>query len=266
MDQGLSLTSNVVIVSEELNQTDIDWSSLVKQGILAIIIRLSHGITQDTMAQNNLVNAHAVGLLVHGYHEYEGLDGEVDFSLNNASKLGLPAGAYMFLKGAPDENSSAFANNWQSAGWLIGTTDSSDHYYRWKIADQEPTQYDLWQFDNWHAFDATGKLIITPVNPTPSNDSVIPGIPESGAYVDYGYDSTGLLGGKSLGYSTNGVNFYAVITPFGIIFRQPDLDRISQGLINKLKLQSPNGTVFSLNITDEGLLITTKEDDKNVKN
>lgn len=267
MDQNLELAYNVIILSEDVEQTTIDWPNLVKQGVQAAIVRLSHGVTKDSQAESNLVHAREIGLVVHGYHEYEGLDAEIGFSVDNASELSLPMGAYMFLTNVSNESIAlSFANNWQAAGWSVGLENASGSYYHWIVSESEPDIYDVWQFKGIRAFDATGRLSIPPVNPVPENDNAIPGNPAAGAYVGSGYDTTGLLGGQTLGYSTNGVDFYAVITPFGIVFRQPDFDRISNGLINKLKLQSPNGNVFSLSITDEGHVITTKEEDKNVKN
>jgi hypothetical protein len=52
-----------------------------------------------------------------------------------------------------------------------------------------------------------------------------------------------------------------VITPFGIIFRDNDAERISKLMMNKLKLQSPNGTVFILSVNDDGELKAMKESD-----
>ncbi|RAM09932.1 hypothetical protein DPF85_05830 [Limosilactobacillus fermentum] len=42
----------------------------------------------------------------------------------------------------------------------------------------------------------------------------------------WGYDTTGLGGGKTIGYSTNGKNFYALIGPDGLIVRKNDGNRI----------------------------------------
>lgn len=47
-----------------------------------------------------------------------------------------------------------------------------------------------------------------------------------GAYVGIGKDTSGLGGGRSFGYSTNGQDFYAVITPKGLVFRQIDALRM----------------------------------------
>ena len=47
-----------------------------------------------------------------------------------------------------------------------------------------------------------------------------------GAFVGVGKDTSGLGGGRSFGYSTNGQDFYAVITPKGLVFRQIDALRM----------------------------------------
>ncbi|TLQ03654.1 hypothetical protein FEZ51_08600 [Pediococcus stilesii] len=256
-----TLAYNVVVLSEEQKSTDIDWNQLVTSDAQAVLIRLSHGITQDSEASVHIANAKNAGLQVHGYHEYEGVDGEVPFSLNNGVDLGLAQGAYMFLKNAPTDSVLGFANNWLSAGWKIGVNAVQEDYYQWISNSDEPEIYDLWQFDDAHAFDSSGKLLLDPVDPNPTIDSSTPSSPKAGAYVGFGNDTSGLLGGESLGYSTDGINFYAAITPFGIIFRENDAERMSKLLVNKLKLQSPNGTVFNLSINDDGVLSAVKEGD-----
>lgn len=47
-----------------------------------------------------------------------------------------------------------------------------------------------------------------------------------GAFVGVGKDTSGLGGGRSFGYSTNGQDFYSVITPKGLVFRQIDALRM----------------------------------------
>lgn len=48
----------------------------------------------------------------------------------------------------------------------------------------------------------------------------------SHSYVGVGKDTSGLGGGRSIGYSTNGKDFNAVITPKGLVFRQIDAYRM----------------------------------------
>ncbi|KAF5440753.1 hypothetical protein HFC69_00420 [Pediococcus sp. EKM202D] len=254
MDQGY----NIVVLSE--TQTDIDWDKLVTDGVQAVVIRLSHGITQDTQASNFIAKAKEKGMYIHGYHDYEAIDGEVTFSLENAETLGLTSGAFMFLNSPPDDV-LGFTNNWLSAGWNAGVKGESDDYYQWVVSDTEPDKGDLWQMDDIHGLDKTGDLVTEPKSNNPVVDPTNPNQPKEGAFVGYGIDSTGLRGGNALGYSTNGTDFYSVITPFGIIFRDNDAERISKLMMNKLKLQSPNGTVFILSVNDDGELKAMKESD-----
>ncbi|WP_420222858.1 GH25 family lysozyme [Pediococcus acidilactici] len=251
---------NVVVLSEA--QSDVDWGKLKDDGVQAAIIRLSHGVTQDLQASANLSKAKQLGMYVHGYHAYEGIDNEVTFSLSNAEALGLPEGSYFFIQGAPDDEVIGFVNNWLSAGWSVGMNGLSDEYYQWIVSDSAPDKYDVWQMDDLRCLDNTGELVSEPKKNTPGVDNFNPGKPQAGAYVGFGNDTTGLLGGQTLGYSTNGNDFYAVITPFGMIFRDVDADRMSKLMINKLKLQSPNGTVFNLVVNDEGELKAEKESDR----
>lgn len=254
----MNLAYNVAFLSELSNP---DWDDLVNNGVAAAVICFSHGITQDNKAADNIANAKKAGMYIHGYHIYEGLEDEVIFSMNNAKSLGLQPGSYMFLKGAPTDLIVGFTNNWLSVGWKVGINSTSNDCYQWIRSDAEPANYDLWQMDDSLGYDATGNLVIEPVSPVPKVDSFNPPLPEDGAFVDFGKDTTGLLGGTSLGYSTNGDNFYAVVTPFGMVFRDADANRMSKLLMNKLKLQSPNGTVFSLSISDDGELKAIKENE-----
>lgn len=258
MDQGY----NVVVLSEEQTASDVDWSKLKDNGVQAAIIRLSHGVTQDTQASAHLANAKQAGMYLHGYHTYEGVDEEVTFSLDNATSLGLPVGSYFFIQGAPDDEVIGFAHNWLSVGWNIGVNGQSDDYYQWIVSETLPEKCDVWQMDDTRCLDNTGDLVSEPQSNVPAVDDINPGKPRAGAYVGYGVDTTGYLGGEALGYSTNGIDFYSVITPFGIIFRDVDADRMSKLMTNKLKLQSPNGTVFNLTVTDEGELKAVKDGDK----
>lgn len=50
--------------------------------------------------------------------------------------------------------------------------------------------------------------------------------PTSGARVGIGKDTSGLQGGPAIGYSTNGRDFYAAITPYGFTFRKRDAENM----------------------------------------
>ncbi|WP_461241086.1 glycoside hydrolase family 25 domain-containing protein, partial [Paucilactobacillus sp. N302-9] len=214
-------TSNVVNLNELTDTTKIDWTN-----IKAAIIRLSHGVTQDSQAINNIALAKSHNIYIHGYHTFEGVDGEVQFTIDNAEKLSLDKGAYFFLEDNTVDDVLGFANNWLSAGWLVGVTEPSDEYYQWINSTDEPSAYDVWKIDDLYSVDKTGELIRAPVDPTPKVSSYEPDTPTAGSYVGYGVDTSGLIGGTSLGYSTDGKNFYSALTPFGFIFRQADADRM----------------------------------------
>lgn len=50
--------------------------------------------------------------------------------------------------------------------------------------------------------------------------------PTAGARVGIGKDTSGLQGGPAIGYSTNGRDFYAAITPYGFTFRKRDAENM----------------------------------------
>lgn len=50
--------------------------------------------------------------------------------------------------------------------------------------------------------------------------------PQAGARVGIGKDTSGLQGGPAIGYSTNGRDFYAAITPYGFTFRKRDAENM----------------------------------------
>lgn len=84
--------------------------------------------------------------------------------------------------------------------------------------------------------------------------------PVAGAYVGVGVDTT-LGGGQAYGYSTDGKNFIACITPFGFTFQQSDALKM-QALfqpVKQLQLLSPDGSTFNLTVADDGTLTATKE-------
>ena len=59
-----------------------------------------------------------------------------------------------------------------------------------------------------------------------NKDPYNPQAPVGGAYIGWGYDTTGLGGGKTFGYSTNGKNFYALVGPKGLVVRKSDGNRL----------------------------------------
>lgn len=269
-------TTTTVDVSKWQTPSSIDWDSLIKNGLNSIIIQLSHGTNYEPQAKEFIAKANELGIKWHGYHFYEGVDGELEFSVQNAQDCGLPNGAYLFLdmegniSGNWSDIFESFKSSWLQHGWHPGlyVSDSpyqsrfdndklvNDGVYRWIASySYEPSNYDIWQFSNGDGkldnnYDKSGKLSqdytwYEPHDPdkssagddtssTSTNDPSEPPSPVSGAYVGVGKDSSGYGGGDSYGYSTDGKNFYAAVTPFGFIFRKVDADRMWNLLKNRV--------------------------------
>lgn len=243
-------TANVVDVSE-YQPTTIDFEDLKKQGIKAVIVRLGHGTTQDKNAASHIARATAAGLIVHGYHFYEGIDGEVAWSLKNAQDLGLATSAYYFLDMEGDIAGSwpdifrSFYRNWLQAGYHVGLYCSLSKYslfdnkemttndiYRW-IADWDvdaaPSVADVWQYNCSTGLglyqdkldkdvDIAGKLVET-IEPTshvtnPDEDYEV----TAGAFVGFDYSTTAVTGGKFLVASPDGKNKIPKLSPDGHFF------------------------------------------------
>lgn len=255
----------MIDISKYQLASDLDWQALVDNGIKAVIIQLSHGTTYEDQAKEHIAKAKQYGLIVHGYHYYQGTTGEVEFSISNAQTLGLPSNAVMALDfedtsigGDWSSQASDFFTAWQTAGWrpALYTGDSlfnskfdndtlvANNILRWIAAySYEPANYDVWQFsssggygsytsDIDHDYDKVGALIADYSAPSTGTDYPSeatdrePGDVLQGAFVGVGYDTSGRGGGLSYGFSTDGKNFYSAITPYGHIFHQGDADRM----------------------------------------
>lgn len=70
-----------------------------------------------------------------------------------------------------------------------------------------------------------------------------------GAFVGVGKDTSGLGGGRSFGYSTNGQDFYSVITPKGLVFRQ--IDALRMWRLLKPKQAAQIGDFFNNKVAKE---------------
>ena len=101
-------TANVVDVSE-WQPTSIDWANLKANGVKAAVVRIGHGTTRDTNAADHISNATKAGLIVHVYHYYEGVDGELQYSVNNAKSLNVQPNVYYFL-----DMEGTIAGSWSS--------------------------------------------------------------------------------------------------------------------------------------------------------
>lgn len=252
-------TLNFINLSSQQAPNDVDWAGLVNSGVQGVLIRLGHGIIRDPCASGHIAKAKQYGLYWHGYHTYEGVVNEPQFTIKNATELGLSTSQYYFVdltkSSDPFNDYYALHATWLSQGYSTGLLISNDDYLskftdsdvtasgtlRWLISDTEPANYDIWQYSSEGTigtssvkvgfnFAKTDKLKynlnITLTGADISKDPYNPQAPVGGAYIGWGYDTTGLGGGKTIGYSTNGKNFYALIGPDGLVVRKSDGNRI----------------------------------------
>lgn len=252
-------TLNFINLSSQQAPNDVDWAGLVNSGVQGVLIRLGHGIIRDPCASGHIAKAKQYGLYWHGYHTYEGVVNEPQFTIKNANELGLSTSQYHFVdltkSSDPFNDYYALHANWLSQGYSTGLLISSNDYLskftdsdvtasgtlRWLISDTEPANYDIWQYSSEGTigtssvkvgfnFAKTDKLKYnlntTLTGADISKDPYNPQAPVGGAYIGWGYDTTGLGGGKTIGYSTNGKNFYALIGPDGLVVRKSDGNRI----------------------------------------
>ncbi|MGS6025300.1 tail fiber domain-containing protein [Limosilactobacillus fermentum] len=252
-------TLNFINLSSQQAPNDVDWAGLVNSGVQGVLIRLGHGIIRDPCASGHIAKAKQYGLYWHGYHTYEGVVNEPQFTIKNATELGLSTSQYYFVdltkSSDPFNDYYALHATWLSQGYSTGLLISNEDYLskftdsevtasgtlRWLISDTEPADYDVWQYSSEGTvgtssvkvgfnFAKTDKLkynlSTTLTGADISKDPYNPQAPVGGAYIGWGYDTTGLGGGKTIGYSTNGKNFYALIGPNGLVVRKSDGNRI----------------------------------------
>ena len=251
--------ANVVDVSEH-QSTTIDFTNLKANGVKAVIVRLGHGTTQDKHAASHLARAQKAGLLVHGYHCYEGVDGEVAWSIKNAYDLGLSTNAYYFLDmegkiiGSWPDIFRGFYRNWLQAGYYTGLYCSLSKYslfsdkeltsnkvYRWIAdwdVDKAPDNADAWQFNCSTGLgqyqdkldkdvDLTGHLIEQQETPSTVTDPDGDYPLKTGAFVDFDFSTTSLSGGKMLVASPDGINKIPKLDPKGdFLFGKRDYQHI----------------------------------------
>ncbi|MCD5423904.1 tail fiber domain-containing protein [Limosilactobacillus fermentum] len=252
-------TLNFINLSSQQAPNDVNWAGLVNSGVQGVLIRLGHGIIRDPCASGHIAKAKQYGLYWHGYHTYEGVVNEPQFTIKNATELGLSTSQYYFVdltkSSDPFNDYYALHANWLSQGYSTGLLISNEDYLskftdsevtasgtlRWLISDAEPADYDVWQYSSEGTvgtssvkvgfnFAKTDKLkynlSTTLTGADISKDPYNPQAPVGGAYIGWGYDTTGLGGGKTFGYSTNGKNFYALVGPKGLVVRKSDGNRI----------------------------------------
>ena len=252
-------TANVVDVSE-WQPTSIDWANLKANGIKAVVVRIGHGTTRDTNAADHISNATKAGLIVHAYHYYDGVDGELQYSVNNAKSLNIQPNVYYFLDmegtiaGSWSNIFESFRKAWAGYGWNTGLYCSLSNYakfdnatlvkqgvYRWIAAwgSSQPSNADMWQYDSKTGLgsytsaldkdvDISGKLIKEPdstvIEPTDPNGNYTV---KPGAFVGFDHSTTELQGGEMLVASPDGQNKIPKLAPTGaFLFNNADGDNM----------------------------------------
>lgn len=251
--------ANVVDVSE-WQPTSIDWANLKTNGVKAVVVRIGHGMTRDTNAADHISNATKAGLIVHVYHYYEGVDGELQYSVNNAKSLNIKPNVYYFLDmegtiaGSWSSIFESFRKAWAGYGWNTGLYCSLSNYakfddatlvkqdvYRWIAAwgSNQPSNADMWQYDSKAGLgsytsaldkdvDIAGKLIKEPdstvAEPTDPNGNYTV---KPGAFVGFDHSTTELQGGEMLVASPDGQNKIPKLAPTGaFLFNNADGDNM----------------------------------------
>ncbi|KGL67267.1 hypothetical protein LX03_03035 [Limosilactobacillus mucosae] len=252
-------TANVVDVSE-WQPTSIDWANFKANGVKAVVVRIGHGTTRDNNAADHISNATKAGLIVHVYHYYEGVDGELQYSVNNAKSLNIKPNVYYFLDmegtiaGSWPSIFESFRKAWAGYGWNTGLYCSLSNYakfddatlakqgvYRWIAAwgSNQPSNADMWQYDSKTGLgsytsaldkdvDIAGKLIKEPdstvVEPTDPNGNYTI---KPGAFVGFDHSTTELQGGEMLVASPDGKNKIPKLAPTGaFLFNNADGDNM----------------------------------------
>lgn len=263
-------TANVVDVSE-WQPTSIDWANLKANGVKAVVVRIGHGVTRDEHAADHIANATKAGLIVHAYHYYEGVDGELQYSVNNAKSLNIKPNVYYFLDmegtiaGSWPSIFESFRKAWVGYGWNTGLYCSLSNYakfddatlvkqgvYRWIAAwgSTQPSNADMCQCDSKTGLgsytsaldkdvDIAGKLIKEPdstvVEPTDPNGNYTI---KPGAFVGFDHSTTELQGGEMLVASPDGQNKIPKLSPDGqFLFNNNDGDNM--WTLIKPKIQMP---------------------------
>ena len=262
--------ANVVDVSE-WQPTSIDWANLKTNGVKAVVVRIGHGVTRDEHAADHIANATKAGLIVHVYHYYEGVDGELQYSVNNAKSLNIQPNVYYFLDmegtiaGSWPSIFESFRKQWVGYGWNTGLYCSLSNYakfdnatlvkqgvYRWIAAwgSSQPASADMWQYDSKTGLgnytsaldkdvDIAGKLIKTPdstvVEPTDPNGNYTI---KPGAFVGFDHSTTELQGGEMLVASPDGQNKIPKLAPTGT-FLFNNADGNNMWALIKPKIQMP---------------------------
>lgn len=280
--------ANVVDVSE-WQPTSIDWANLKANGVKAVVVRIGHGVTRDDHAADHIANATKAGLIVHAYHYYEGVDGELQYSVNNAKSLNIQPNVFYFLDmegtiaGSWPSIFESFRKQWAGYGWNTGLYCSLSNYAKFDNAtlvkqgvyrliaawgSSQPSNADMWQYDSKTGLgsytsaldkdvDIAGKLIKEPdstvVEPTDPNGNYTI---KPGAFVGFDYSTTELQGGEMLVASPDGQNKIPKLSPDGqFLFNNNDGDNM--WTLIKPKISTIKGAISDKstdfnNMTSEG--------------
>lgn len=254
------MTAASVVDVSEWQPTSIDCANLKANGVKAVVVRIGHGVTRDEHAADHIANATKAGLIVHAYHYYEGIDGELQYSVNNAKSLNIQPNVYYFLDmegtiaGSWSSIFESFRKQWAGYGWNTGLYCSLSNYakfdnatlvkqgvYRWIAAwgSNQPSNADMWQYDSKTGLgsytsaldkdvDIAGKLIKEPdstvVEPTDPNGNYTI---KPGAFVGFDHSTTELQGGEMLVASPDGQNKIPKLSPDGqFLFNNNDGDNM----------------------------------------
>lgn len=265
------MTAASVVDVSEWQPTSIDWANLKANGVKAVVVRIGHGVTRDEHAAGHIANATKAGLIVHAYHYYEGVDGELQYSINNAKSLNIKPNVYYFLDmegtiaGSWPSIFESYRKVWAGYGWNTGLYCSLSNYakfddatltkqgvYRWIAAwgSNQPASADMWQYDSKTGLgsytsaldkdvDIAGKLIKAPdstvVEPTDPNGNYTI---KPGAFVGFDHSTTELQGGEMLVASPDGQNKIPKLAPTGaFLFNNADGDNM--WTLIKPKIQMP---------------------------
>lgn len=181
-------------------------------------------ITTSGLIQSALSNDLVVNCIVDD-------DPDNAFIGQSLSQLGYPSGCYIAInyqnKKTAKEITDAFSSNLQLGYRAAIIVNKSDY-----------TQDDFKAFSQYGIIvidhnDVKNHILTVPEFLTSRSLAMIRDYTNvdisnvgPGAFVGVGKDTSGLGGGRSFGYSTNGQDFYAVITPKGLVFRQIDALRM----------------------------------------
>lgn len=166
-------------------------------------------------------------LVINSIVEY---DPDNAYTAKNLSDQGFPNGCYLVVDVTTKVEPTKIIGNFSLAlqmGYRAATILNSSDYTKEELSQFSSAQIHVINrslikddcFDDPEML--TSRNVALARDYTNVDDTLT-----EGAYVGVNKDTSGLGGGQAFGYSTNGKNFYSVITPKGIIFRQNDAYRL----------------------------------------